>query len=65
MAATGAVPVRVAHSPSLSGEAKVPPMVCRSLMARPSWSAGRVRVNSYQGSSRTLWAPMRPWRTPR
>ena len=26
--------------PVALGEAKVPPMVCRSLMARPSWSAG-------------------------
>ena len=52
MAATGAVPVRVAQVPSLSGGSKVPAMVCRSLMARPSCSAGRVRVKAYQGSSR-------------
>lgn len=65
MAATGAVPVRVAQVPSLSGGSKVPAMVCRSLMARPSCSAGRVRVKAYQGSSSTLSACMRPWRTAR
>ena len=65
MADTGAVPVITARAPSLSGEEKAADMVCRSLMARPSCSAGRSSLNSYQGSSRTLLAPMSPWRTPR
>ena len=65
MAATGAVPVRVAHSPSLSGASNVPDMACKSLMARPSCSAGRVSVKAYHGSSKMLSAPISPWRTAR
>jgi len=42
-----------------------PFMRCRSVMARPTWSAGSSRRKSYQGSSRMLSACIRPWRTAR
>ena len=65
MADTGAVPVSTAVSPSFSGLEKVPDMACKSLMARPSWTAGSSSRNWYQGSSRMLFACISPWRTPR
>ena len=52
-------------SPSVSGGWARPPMRWRSDRARPTWGLGTSSRKAYQGSSSTLSASMRPWRTAR
>ena len=63
--ATGAVPVKMARSPTCSGPSKVPDIRWMSAMARPTYSAGSSSRKAYQGSSKMLWARRRPCRTAR
>ena len=65
MAETGAKPRMVADDSPCSGALKSAHISCISFSARPIYSAGIVRLNSYHGSSSTFSACISPCLTAR